>query len=500
MKKIKRTVQLLAVALCLLAPLLARAATATAVYTVPMNSNAVVLVPGFWQSNSVATLTNLNDASNALLQASARVPYATNASIAANSTNAQFAGYSTNSGTAGYSTNAGLATNALWAAVATNSAYATNAAAALTAGTATNLLGVPSPVDRSELAGSNYTTAALTALQIASSNLMNAAGVGAQVGGSNYVTLAMLSLSNFLSMLPSYALTNNQTSAIALTNSGNTISGNGANLTSVNAVNASLSTNTLQTSFTNATLYGSGVGTNWTTFTTNGVTITNTVGGYINLYNGIASVSGRVGIGTTNPTNLLHIYSTVDDDLGLYVQKTVGNAIIKLESPSKYRGSYIDFENASSTNDWYVGRLYKPSVGNDNFGIGLDSNQDDAKLVIDVSGNLLARTNVFVSGTLTTTNFGGVIQAQNTSPGSTPALSIISWPSTGSPMLTMTASNVAVSGYVQATNGMTSARTTPWTVSELQPTNSFGHWLSNYVDIWVSLNVANTIINKKITP
>jgi hypothetical protein len=171
----------------------------------------------------------------------------------------------------------------------TTTAYATNAGSAQYAGTATNLLGGSNIVTRAELAGSNYLTAALAASQIAASNLLNAAQAASQIAASNLLTAPQVA------------------SQIA-----------GSNLLNASQVGAQMASSNYmpaaQTSFTNVTLYGSS--TNWTRVTTNGLTSTNTAGGYVNLYNGNvmasggATVMGSVAIGAVSSNARLMVTET----------------------------------------------------------------------------------------------------------------------------------------------------------------------------------------------
>lgn len=402
-------------------------------------------------------------------------------------------------------------------ATATNAqfaSYATNAGSAVTAGTATNLLGVSNIVTRTELAGSNYMTATLTASQIAASNLLNSAQVGTQVAGSNYVDRTELAGSNYLKTLPTaftnvtlygssggtnwtvtspsgWLNTNSGTGGSVSIASGNVtasgtntaayFSGNGSLLTGITASAAPsyVLTNNQTTAVTLGSAFTvSGAATNGTLTVNTNLIVTATA---LRVQEGGADVmvitNNRVGIWTTTPsvlaqatiagtsgTNILLELATAATGAGAegvlrWVNSTDLNSATRVGEIAVIRNSTGSLDEQDmvfrvcTDTPTKVERLrIKGQTGW--IGVG----KTNPAVAVDVVGSISA-TGTVTSASAAHTNYDGVIRATGTSPGSVPAIDIPSWPSTNKPALTITPTGIVVSNAVTGNLGAIRAGT-----------------------------------------
>jgi|GEM_PF-1460605 len=106
--------------------------------------------------------------------------------------------------------------------------------------------------------------------------------------------------------------------------------------------------------------------------------------------------SGNVGIGTTTPGNLLHVYSNVSVTaplLKIEQDNATGYAIAALDRANVYRVSATTY-STGGVSDWYTGELYNGGVLNSSFSIATSSLVSSSILSVVSTGNVgIMKTN-----------------------------------------------------------------------------------------------------------
>jgi hypothetical protein len=131
--------------------------------------------------------------------------------------------------------------------------------------------------------------------------------------------------------------------------------------------------------------------TGWTNNTGSGnISLTNTAANISANALYIDNTDGRVGIGTTGPGNLLHVYTNTTGEIDVAKFQNAhasGFTGVQIDRSSDIRYSLLKYSTAG-TNDWWVGTAYAAGGSNSAYSIGTSNALSGAKLVIQTGGNV----------------------------------------------------------------------------------------------------------------